>query len=133
VNKAYGMSVAARYGAMAKGLEGGFAAVSSLFDSYPWGGQNAPPVNLPGPGIGSIPAAVVGLGTTAASSVLDAEGLGGLGTLLGDLTSGTFWKRIGVFSLGAALTLVGLAVFISTTKPGQKATSDAAVAALALA
>jgi hypothetical protein len=54
-----------------------------------------------------------------------------LGTLLGDLTSAEWWERVGLFAAGAVLVGVGIAVFISTTKTGQKVESDAAVAALA--
>ena len=52
-----------------------------------------------------------------------------LGTLLGDLTSTTWWKRVGVFTLGAALFVVGLAGFIATTKEGQKVVSEGTSAA----
>lgn len=61
-----------------------------------------------------------------------ASDFSGLGSLLGDLTSATFWKRIGIFVLGGAVFGIGLAIFISTTKPGQdgsRAVSEAAVAA----
>jgi hypothetical protein len=54
-----------------------------------------------------------------------------LSTLLGDLTSEAFWKRIGVFALGASLTVLGLVIFISTTKPGQQVESVGELAALA--
>jgi hypothetical protein len=54
-----------------------------------------------------------------------------LGTLLGDLTNAQWWERVGLFAAGAALVIVGIVVFISTTKTGQKVESDAAVAALA--
>lgn len=47
---------------------------------------------------------------------------------LDDLTSATWWERIGMGVLGAALFGIGLAGFISTTKPGQQATSDAGTA-----
>lgn len=65
---------------------------------------------------------------------LDSGVLGELGTLLGDIGSATFWKRIGIFALGAGLTVLGLVVFLSTTKPGQQVASaspDIALAALA--
>lgn len=63
------------------------------------------------------------------------QGLTGLETgvddLLGDLTSSSFWERVGLFAAGGVLVLVGIFVFISTTKTGQKVESDAAVAAVA--
>ena len=55
----------------------------------------------------------------------------GVDTLLGDLTSTNFWERVGLFAAGGVLVLVGIFVFISTTKTGQKVESDAAVAAVA--
>jgi hypothetical protein len=55
----------------------------------------------------------------------------GLTTLLGDLTSSSFWQRVGIFSLGVVFIVGGLVLFISTTKTGQKVESDAAVAAVA--
>jgi hypothetical protein len=54
-----------------------------------------------------------------------------LGKILGDLISATWWERVGLFAAGGVLVIVGLVVFISTTKTGQKVESDAAVAAVA--
>ncbi len=41
----------------------------------------------------------------------------------------TWWKRVALGAAGIALFLVGLAVFLSTTQEGQKATSEASSAA----
>jgi hypothetical protein len=51
--------------------------------------------------------------------------------VLNDLGSSSWWERVGLFAAGGALVIVGIVVFISTTKTGQKVESDAAVAALA--
>ena len=68
----------------------------------------------------------------AASAVSDTASIA---TFLGDLTDPTKLRRVGVFVLGAAIFVIGLAGFISTTKEGQKVISQgegaASVAALA--
>lgn len=48
-----------------------------------------------------------------------------LGTLLSDLISANWWKRVGIFSLGVVLIAGGVALFISTTKTGQRVESEA--------
>jgi Transglycosylase-like domain len=53
----------------------------------------------------------------------------GIDTLLGDLTSAGFWERLGLFVAGAVLVVVGIVVFISTTKTGQKVESEGTQAA----
>jgi Transglycosylase-like domain len=50
-------------------------------------------------------------------------------TLTGDILDVNFWKRVGLFFGGATLILIGLAIFISTTKPGQQAISTGSQAA----
>lgn len=55
----------------------------------------------------------------------------GLSSLLGDIESAAFWKRIGIGLGGFVLIVGGLVIFISTTKPGQEAVSVGKVAALA--
>lgn len=60
----------------------------------------------------------------------------GTAKLLGDITSATFWKRVGVFTGGLGLVVGGVVLFVVTSKPGQKAVetvSGAAGAAAALA
>lgn len=78
--------------------------------------------------VGQVEDAVPGA-STAASALSD------LGTIAGDLSSAAWWKRVGVFALGAAIFTIGLVGFISTTKPGQRIVSEgesaAAVAAVA--
>lgn len=84
----------------------------------------ASPTPVPGLTNGGVN---VGVSTLSGLSGLES----GVDTLLGDLTSSAFWKRIGIFTAGTALVIAGIALFISTTKTGQKVESDAAVAALA--
>jgi len=72
-------------------------------------------------------AATPGLGI----SIPGTAWIGELGTLLGDLLNVALWKRLGVFLGGTALMVVGLSIFLSTTKPGQQAISTASMAALA--
>lgn len=65
-------------------------------------------------------------GTTAENAAKDAVGWAGeLGKLLGDVLSPSWWLRVGMGVLGVALFGIGLAGFISTTKPGEQAKSDA--------
>jgi Lysozyme like domain len=74
------------------------------------------------PVLGLLPGVTPGGGIT---------GLGGFDTIVTDLASSAFWKRIGVFTLGGALLIVGGIVFFLTTKPGQDVTEVATTAALA--
>jgi hypothetical protein len=50
-----------------------------------------------------------------------------------DLLSGTWWNKVGVFTLGAALTIAGAILFMSTTKTGQEVQRSAGEAAVAAA
>jgi hypothetical protein len=59
-----------------------------------------------------------------AGNIASATGLGGvagLGTLVGDLTSGTWWKRIGIGAGGIALIIGGTVLFLSQTQAGKQA------------
>lgn len=130
VNKSYGLDVAARYNAMVNKTGGySFANFSTDYASYITGLAGG------GPGVlDDIEAALKSVPEGAAQTATDAldpSWIGELGTLLGDLDSASFWKRIGIFALGAVLALVGLGVFISTTKPGQEAESVGALAVAA--
>jgi hypothetical protein len=72
-------------------------------------------VGLPGGGVvQDISSGVSG----AASGVTSAAS--GIGTFFGDITSGAWWKRVGIFAGGAVMFGVGLALFISTTGPGKQ-------------
>lgn len=53
-----------------------------------------------------------------------ADWASGLGKLLSDVTSASWWLRVGMGALGIALFGIGLAGFISTTKPGQQSKSS---------
>ena len=55
----------------------------------------------------------------------------GVNDLLGDLTSASWWKRVGLFVLGVGFVVGGIVLFVSTTKTGQTVESDAVVAAAA--
>jgi hypothetical protein len=79
---------------------------------------------------GALGALPTNLGNAAGDVANAATGgaAGGLSTLLGDLTSASWWLRVGMGALGVFLFLVGLAGFISTTQPGQAAKSDAGAA-----
>jgi hypothetical protein len=50
--------------------------------------------------------------------------LGSDAAIIADLSSGAFWKRIGVFTLGGAVFIVGLVVFFVSTPEGQKVVSE---------
>lgn len=80
--------------------------------------------------------------TNAVSDYLDPLGVGSavggvntVGGLIQDITSASFWKRVGMGALGVALFGVGLLVFFEGTDTGQRITSDlekgAALAAVA--
>ena len=127
-NVSYGLDVASRYNSMTKGGEGGFAQVSSAMGQWVITNAGSNLGQLPGD-IGAAGAGAVG---TVKKAVDDATAWeSGLTTLLGDIDSAAFWKRIGVFALGAGLVTLGLVIFLSTTKPGQQVESVGAVAALA--
>jgi Transglycosylase-like domain len=85
--------------------------------------------------IASLPGEAAGAGGQVASDLAGLSGLSGLeqgvDTVLTDITSAAWWKRIGIFTGGLALIVAGIAIFISTTKTGQTVESDAAVAAAA--
>lgn len=53
-----------------------------------------------------------------------------LGNLLGDLTSSTWWKRIGLGVFGIAVLGGGFIIFFAGTDTGKKATSEAASAGI---
>ena len=76
----------------------------------------------------SINAATGGL----AGNLATATGLGGvagLGTLVGDLTSGTWWRRIGIGAGGIALIIGGTVLFLSQTQAGKQVIGAATTAA----
>lgn len=52
-----------------------------------------------------------GASVITSNSTLDKLGLGQLSTLLGDITSSSFWERIGIFALGLGLTIGGALIF----------------------
>jgi hypothetical protein len=82
--------------------------------------NNTPGANNQDPG-----AAVPGLNISGSSL------FGPLGTLLGDITSGKFWLRVGQLVLGGLLILAGLFFILSETKEGKAVESSAATAAIA--
>ena len=70
--------------------------------------------------------------TNAVSDYLDPLGVGSavgsvttVSGLIQDITSASFWKRVGMGVLGVALFGVGLVVFFEGTDTGQKITSEA--------
>ena len=60
---------------------------------------------------GAVPGLNISLGSWEAE----------LATLLGDLTSAAWWKRVGIFTLGAALAIGGVVLFLESTKSVQAA------------
>lgn len=85
--------------------------------------------------IGQIEQAATGAGAAVANYATgglfgDASGaVSSVGGLITDITSRSFWQRIGEFALGAALIIGGLVLFVATSKPGEDATKVAALAA----
>ena len=76
----------------------------------------------------SVNAATGGL----AGNLATATGLGGvagLGTLVGDLTSGTWLRRIGIGAGGIALIIGGTVLFLSQTQAGKQVIGAATTAA----
>jgi hypothetical protein len=53
----------------------------------------------------------------------------GIDTILTDITSTTWWKRVGIFVGGGILILGGIVLFVSTSKTGQEVKSEAPMAA----
>ena len=72
------------------------------------------------------------VGTVVSTTQKDAaavgSGLSGLAKLEGELTSATFWKRIGVGALGVGLAITGIILFVVTSKTGEKTIGTAAEA-----
>jgi hypothetical protein len=69
--------------------------------------------------------------TDTANTAGSALGITGLGTVVGDIASSSFWKRVGVFFFGVVLVGGGVVLFVVTSKDGKKAESLAPVAAAA--
>lgn len=127
-NVQYGLSVEDRFNSMLKGGSNSFAALSSGYLNYPSGGAAVPTINLPGPGIGDLPAATVGVASTAAGSALSKLGLGGLDTLINDIVNGfgIGWKAVLTIIVGGLLIIIG--VYVIFHKQVNQAAEVAAVA-----
>ena len=69
--------------------------------------------------------------TVATGAANGLGGVAGLGTLVGDLTSGTWWRRIGIGAGGIALIIGGTVLFLSQTQAGKQAIGAATQAAMA--
>jgi hypothetical protein len=78
---------------------------------------------------GDLLSAVPGAGLVTGA----AGDLSSITTLTGDLTSATWWHRIGIGVLGVALVGTGLLVFFAGSKTGQKTATDVAEVAPLLA
>jgi hypothetical protein len=82
------------------------------------------------PGAGLVKSAV---GDVTAPLTSAASALSGVEAVAGDLTSATWWHRIGIGVLGVALVGTGLLVFFAGSKTGQKTATDVAKVAPLLA
>jgi hypothetical protein len=80
-------------------------------------------------GTGGNPTGAVGQATSGVGSTLSDLGLGGLSSVVSDISSSAWWKRVGIFALGGTLVVVGLAGFLATSDQGQKVLSSAPAAA----
>jgi hypothetical protein len=94
------------------------SGLASILDPFAISGVG----NAPGTSGGIVPSV-----TGAASGTLPSL-IGGAGTLLGDLTSAAFWERLGLFVLGAVLTLLGVSLFVAESKTAQTVGTAALVA-----
>ena len=108
----------------------GFIALGPLEANAPTTAASSPTTASTGghwydgiPGSGVI-ANTVDTVTGAASGV--ANTAGSVATLAGNLTSASFWKRVGIFTGGLALFGVGLTIFTLNSKTAQTAVSTAA-------
>jgi len=82
-------------------------------------------LHLPGGGVvQDISSGVTGAGKTVVHTVTGA--VSGTATFFNDITSGAFWKRIGIFAGGGVLFALGLGLFITSTKPGNEGTTTIA-------
>jgi len=79
--------------------------------------------------IGDVANAVGGAVSTVAGAVVNAipgvSTVSSVGGLITDITSPTFWKRIGMGAFGVGLFVIGMVVFFEGTDTGQKVTSSA--------
>jgi hypothetical protein len=73
--------------------------------------------------LGAAAGAATGGGATAVAGPVTSS-LGQWGTIITDLSSAAFWKRIGVFTLGGAVFGIGLVVFFVSTPEGKKVVSE---------
>jgi hypothetical protein len=119
------------------------AVVNSPWAASHYGGQlSSAPLLADATGSGTDPTGVLGqieqgVGAFATGGVLGAatgiSGIGGLisetTTLVSDVSSPTWWKRIGIGALGIVAIGVGLVVLIATSDTGEKVISDAAAGA----
>lgn len=105
------------------------ATVQSLITKYSLGGG--------GPGLAEQALDALGGQANDATFGLagDAGGVAGLAsdadTLITDVSSAAFWKRVGMGYLGASLVILGFVVLFESTDTGRKITVDAAKAAAA--
>ena len=83
------------------------------------------------PGSGVVANVISGVGNVAGGVASAAGGVvstaGAIGTIVGDIASPSFWKRVGIFVGGAALFGIGLTIFTLNTKTAQTAISAAAL------
>lgn len=115
--------------AAAAALSAGVAQASEVADA-----TTSPPTTVPNQGTagGTLPinASTLGAATPGLNIIPWSTGLS---TLLTDVTSGAWWKRVGIGVLGAALIIGGLVLFVSTTGTGKKIEGDLSSAGLAAA
>lgn len=105
------------------------AVVSSPWASSHYGGGanfSSTPLVAWATGSGSNPTGILGQITGSIPGVSDLTGLASATEgLIGDVTNLNWWKRVGVFVLGAGLVGVGAYLFAQTTDTGSKITGDA--------
>jgi hypothetical protein len=85
---------------------------------------------IPLGGAGLSPTGIGGqvLQSPLAKSVTSGTVLGQLSSLLGDVSTAAFWERLGLFVLGAVLTLLGVSLFVAESKTAQTVGAAALVA-----
>ena len=111
-----------------KGCSSGLypSALYTLVKNY----ESNPAVANPsgGPSVGTLASGAAGAAAGAAGSAVGSVLPAGLTSILGDLSSATFWERLGLFALGFVLTIGGLGLFLADTKAGKEVGSVAALA-----
>lgn len=108
----------------------GLGFLGNLPTGWADAGAATPANPAPGP-LGAAAGFFTG-GTSSQGPLSGLSGLeSGVDAVLTDITSASWWKRIGLFTTGVVFIVGGIILFVSTTKTGQRVEGAAELAAVA--